>query len=109
MEEWLQIDLLLDRVVGRVAVRASVDHTAWLTSFKLSSYLSDDRHSPRIFLENAVVGSEEFVGNSNGFNIVEHDVGPVLARGVVIHPLTWQNRIAMQWEIFTCDGNYCFY
>lgn len=97
--QWIQVDFLTPKQVTGVVTQGSPDLSQWVTSFSVST--SKDGSTFTTYMENGI--KKIFRGNSDGNTVVKNYFAKeISARIVRLHPVTWENGIAMRFDILNC-------
>ncbi|XP_022783127.1 lactadherin-like [Stylophora pistillata] len=100
--QWLQIDLVTQYGVTRVATQGRYQLTHWVTKYNL--LYGNDGSTLQYYRERGQ-NITEFSGNTDGTTVVSHDlIPPIAARYIRFQPLAWHWHIAMRVELYGCRG-----
>ncbi|KAL9957479.1 hypothetical protein ACROYT_G039117 [Oculina patagonica] len=99
--QWLQIDLIGQYKVTRVATQGRNGHDQWVTKYKLQ--YGDDGKNFKYYQEPGNNADKEFDGNSNRDTVVYQDLNPpITARYIRFVPVAWLQHISMRAELYGC-------
>ncbi|XP_070531527.1 EGF-like repeat and discoidin I-like domain-containing protein 3 [Ptychodera flava] len=103
---WLQVDLRLPTTVTGIRTAGRISEAVfhgWLITFKVGYSLDGD--SWNIYQDTSTGVEKIFPGNQGRFDLVtNYFVPPVFARIVRVYPVTWDNEVALQMELYGCKG-----
>ena len=101
--EYIQADFGQLQQIQAVATQGKQAFDQWVTSYKFAystdgvtyHYITSDDGSDRVF-----------GGNSDRNTVVEHSFDvPIVARLVRLYPQTWNDYMALRWEVYGCSYN----
>ncbi|XP_063304941.1 discoidin, CUB and LCCL domain-containing protein 2 isoform X1 [Pelobates fuscus] len=104
--QWLQIDLnKLKRITGIITTGSTLSKfNYYVSSYKIQ--YSDDGSKWTMYREPNTDKDKIFQGNSNYDQEVRNNfIPPIVARLVKIHPVKWNQKIAMKVELLGCQFN----
>ncbi|XP_066498216.1 coagulation factor VIII [Hoplias malabaricus] len=107
---WIQVDLLRPMLVHGIqtqGVKTSM-HMNKMSIVTFTISYSLDQKTWRVYKGNSSESVYKFNGNMESYNIKENIfTPPIIGQYIRIHPLTYNNRPALRFELLGCDLNSC--
>ncbi|XP_025095657.1 mucin-5AC-like [Pomacea canaliculata] len=104
LDQFIQVDLLAPHFVTGVTTQGRFDAPSYVTSYKVT--FSTDGVNWNVYREEENV-DKVLQGNSDSVTPVRNMFHqPIRARYVRIHPVTWQGRITLRFELQGCFEAY---
>ncbi|XP_033117579.1 uncharacterized protein LOC117117396 [Anneissia japonica] len=101
--QWIQADLGFVFKVTGVITQGRREHSQWVKSFEVLHSIHGDNFETILNATNQVA---VFTGNSDGFTKVTNLFHvPVYAKFIRIHPISYETRISMRFEVLGCSAN----
>ncbi|KAJ1119171.1 hypothetical protein NDU88_007357 [Pleurodeles waltl] len=103
-QQWLQVDLLHPkRITGIITQGAkSLTTEMFLKTFAIAS--SDNGRNWKPYIEESTSMEKIFIGNENSQGHVKNRFNPpIISRFIRIIPKTWNQSIALRFELMGCD------
>ncbi|KAL9957484.1 hypothetical protein ACROYT_G039122 [Oculina patagonica] len=98
---WLQIDLIGQYIVTRVATQGSNEHKEWVTKYKLQ--YGDDGDNFQYYRTQGQNKDKEFDGNTDKNTVVYRVINPpITARYIRFRPVKYHSRVSMRVELYGC-------
>ncbi|WAR09835.1 CRAM-like protein [Mya arenaria] len=101
MKQYIQVDFLAPYYVGGIKTEGRSDKDQWVTKYEIY-YSTDGKHYsalPKSYLDSSPMA---FSGNKDSGTPVTNLFNLVAARWIRIHPIEWNNAIAMRFEVLGC-------
>ena len=109
---WIQVNIQSAKQVFKVATQGRNDDTGydnqWVTSYQLK-YSLTGVEADFVYVTSPTDGAvETFIGNTDRDTIKENEFPEVSAQFVRLYPQTWNEHLAMRWEVYACvSGGVC--
>ncbi|KAL9950408.1 hypothetical protein ACROYT_G042896 [Oculina patagonica] len=101
VNQWLQIDLIGQYRVTRVATQGRSDPPQWVTRYQLQ--YSNNTLNFQDYKEHGQEATKNFTGNTDRHTVVSHDLKPpITVRYIRFRPVAWNLWISMRVELYGC-------
>ena len=102
--EYIQADFGQLQRIQAIATQGRADWNVWVTSYKFA--YSTDGVTYRYVTSDDDGSDRVFGGNSDRSTVVENSFDvPVVAQFVRLYPQTWNDYMALRWEVYGCSYN----